>query len=112
MPEILEIEQYRRTASAVVGRVIVTVSAPDRWYCKATTDPEQLTHALVGQPIAAARRRGKLLLLDAGEHVLGLRFGMTGRLLVDGAASIERLEYSSRRDDPAWDRFGTGLRCG
>jgi formamidopyrimidine-DNA glycosylase len=47
---------------------------------------------------------------------LGLRFGMTGRLIVDGAASIDRLEYASGRDDPAWDRFtlhfagGTDLR--
>jgi formamidopyrimidine-DNA glycosylase len=31
---------------------------------------------------------------------------MTGRLVVDGAASIERLEYSSGRNEPAWDRFG------
>ena len=30
---------------------------------------------------------------------------MTGRLLVDGAASIDRLEYSSARDEPAWERF-------
>ena len=31
---------------------------------------------------------------------------MTGRLVVDGAAAIGSLEYSSDRDDPAWDRFG------
>jgi formamidopyrimidine-DNA glycosylase len=37
--------------------------------------------------------------------VLGLRFGMTGRLLVDGRAAIDRLEYSGNRDEPAWDRF-------
>jgi formamidopyrimidine-DNA glycosylase len=36
---------------------------------------------------------------------LGLRFGMTGRLVVDGASSIDRLEYSSGRDEPRWDRF-------
>src|SRR5206468_7393996 len=50
---------------------------------------------------------GKLLLLDtdAGGPVLGLRFGMTGRLLVDSRAAIERLEYGSARDVTAWDRF-------
>ncbi len=37
--------------------------------------------------------------------VLGLHFGMTGRLVVDGRAAIERLEYSSARADPAWERF-------
>jgi formamidopyrimidine-DNA glycosylase len=43
-----------------------------------------------------------------GPHnvVLGLRFGMTGRLIVDGTAGIDELLYSSGRDDPAWDRFG------
>jgi len=60
--------------------------------------------------VAAARRIGKLLLLDlAGDTVagptLGLHFGMTGRLVVDGGAPIERLEYGSGRDDPAWDRL-------
>jgi formamidopyrimidine-DNA glycosylase len=30
---------------------------------------------------------------------------MTGRLLVDGSAGIERLEYSSNREVEAWDRF-------
>ena len=29
---------------------------------------------------------------------------MTGRLLVDGAAGIEHLEYSSMRENPEWDR--------
>jgi formamidopyrimidine-DNA glycosylase len=37
--------------------------------------------------------------------VLGLRFGMTGRLVIDGLAAVEELQYSSRRDLPAWDRF-------
>jgi formamidopyrimidine-DNA glycosylase len=44
---------------------------------------------------------------EVGDHaVLGLRFGMTGRLIVDGTAGIGELLYSSGRDDPAWDRFG------
>ena len=43
---------------------------------------------------------------------LGLRFGMTGRLLVDGGAAIERLEYGSSRAEPAWDRFGLSFAGG
>jgi formamidopyrimidine-DNA glycosylase len=35
---------------------------------------------------------------------------MTGRLVLDGEAPIAQLEYSSGRDDPAWDRFA--LRFG
>ena len=41
----------------------------------------------------------------AGRPTLGLRFGMTGRLLVDGRAGIDELVYGSVRDEPAWDRF-------
>src|SRR5690606_7502787 len=39
-------------------------------------------------------------------------FGMTGRLLVDGGAAIDRLEYSSDRNDPGWDRFVLTFREG
>jgi hypothetical protein len=63
--------------------------------------------AVGGRTLTGARRIGKLLLLDldGGDTVLGLRFGMTGRLLMDGDLAIDRLEYSSRRLEPAWDRF-------
>jgi formamidopyrimidine-DNA glycosylase len=37
--------------------------------------------------------------------VLGLRFGMTGRLSVDGVASIDRLLYAPVAPDPRHDRF-------
>jgi formamidopyrimidine-DNA glycosylase len=130
VPELLEVETYRRQAEQVVGRTVAAIDAPDAWFVKGT-DPEVVIAAVTGQRVAGVRRRGKLLVLDlvdadaddagasgaAGPDVrLGLRFGMTGRLIVDGAASIDRLEYSSGRDDPAWDRFtlhfadGTELR--
>lgn len=54
----------------------------------------------------SARRIGKLLLLDLDQgSVLGLRFGMTGRLIVDDRADIDELLYTSDRNDVAWDRF-------
>jgi formamidopyrimidine-DNA glycosylase len=59
----------------------------------------------VGRTVVAARRIGKVLLLDTDSGpTVGLRFGMTGRLLVDGVAGVDQLEYSSLRDEPAWDR--------
>ena len=123
MPEILEVETYRRQAAEVVGRTIVQVDAPDAWFVKGA-DPSEVVTVITGRRVVGVRRRGKLLVLDLGvpggaeDDVvrLGLRFGMTGRLIVDGAAAIDRLEYSSDRDDPAWDRFalrfadGTELR--
>lgn len=105
MPEMLEVEIYRRSAATTVGRRIVAVHAPDAWYLKGGVDAEDITAALVGETVIADRRRGKLLLLDTTGPTIGLRFGMTGVLDVDGLDAIDALEYSSHRRDPAWERF-------
>jgi formamidopyrimidine-DNA glycosylase len=112
MPEGLEIEIYRRTAEHVVGRTIERVHAPDAWFVKGGASPRQLRAAFTGRTIQAARRRGKLLMLDTDGPVLGLRFGMTGRLVVDGVAPIAELEYGSDRDLPVWDRFALDFAGG
>ncbi|MEM7095635.1 MAG: DNA-formamidopyrimidine glycosylase family protein [Actinomycetota bacterium] len=104
MPEILEVEMYRRGAEPVVGRTIAEVDAPDDWYVKGVA-PDDLIGALTGARIEGTRRIGKLMLLDTSTEVLGLRYGMTGRLIVDEHAVIDALEYSSKRLDPAWIRF-------
>jgi formamidopyrimidine-DNA glycosylase len=105
VPELPEVETYRSQAEKVVGRRIESAEAPDAWFVKGTA-PEEVVAAVVDRRVEAARRIGKLLVLDLDDgHRLGLRFGMTGRLLVDGTASIDRLEYSSPRSNPAWDRF-------
>lgn len=112
MPEMIEVEAYRGLAErSALGRRIEAVYAPDFWYLKRGLVPEALG-VLVGGQFSAARRRGKLLLLDtvgpAGDEgpVLGLRFGMTGRLVVDGAAGVEHLRHSSNEPLAAYDRFG------
>jgi len=114
MPEGIEIELYRRTAEAAVGRRIEHVDAPDAWFLKRGLTATALEPAVHGREIVGARRRGKLLLLDTsdGGPVLGLRFGMTGRLVVDGRQGIRELEYGSGRDLPAWDRFVLTLSDG
>jgi formamidopyrimidine-DNA glycosylase len=109
VPEILEVETYRRAAERVVGRTIVGVHAPDDWYLKGGLDAATVSSVLSGRRITGTRRIGKLLLLDTDGPVLGLRFVMTGRLVVDGDAPIEALEYSSSRDLPEWHRFGLQL---
>ncbi|MGI9613837.1 MAG: DNA-formamidopyrimidine glycosylase family protein [Acidimicrobiales bacterium] len=106
MPEGVEIEIYRQSAEKVVGRTVAEVHAPDGWFLKGGISATDVTDAVTGQRIEAARRRGKLLILDLTSGVrLGLRFGMTGRLIVDHVSSIEYLEYSSQRHNPDWDRF-------
>lgn len=103
MPEGLEAELYRRAAERTVGRRIAGVEVDER---QAAAD--ELRAELAGACIVAARRHGKVVLLDladAAPDVLGLHFGMTGRLVVDGVAPIAELEYASGRDAAAWDRL-------
>ena len=109
MPEMIEVEYYRRVAERAVGRTISRVDAPDDWYLKGGTTAAGLRRELPGAAVTGTRRIGKLLLLDTDGPVLGLRFGMTGRLLVDGAGPIEKLEYSSARAEPSWTRFALGF---
>jgi formamidopyrimidine-DNA glycosylase len=113
VPELLEIEANRTLAEVAVGRTIAAIDAPDAWWLKEGATADLLAGALVGATLAAARRRGKLLLLDtvAGDApgpTLGLRFGMTGRLLLDGRAT-DALLYSADQSIEAgraeWDRF-------
>ena len=107
MPELPEVEAYRRLAEAALGRRVAEVVAPDAWFLKRGLTADVAAAAVTGRAFTTARRIGKLLLLDTGGGgpSLGLRFGMTGRLLVDGRAGVDQLLYSSMREEEAWDRF-------
>ena len=105
MPESIEVEYYRQLAERALGRQVLAVDAPDTWFLKRGLTPSGLADAVVGRSFTAARRIGKLLLLDTdGGPTVGLRFGMTGRLGIDSAFAIDDLQYASLRDEPAWDR--------
>jgi formamidopyrimidine-DNA glycosylase len=114
VPELVEVERYRQLAEKVLGRPLARVRAPDPWYLKRGLTAPVLAKALRSRELVAARRRGKLLLLDTSGDgpTLGLRFGMTGRLWVDGVPGVEELIYSSSRRDPAWDRLVLEFRDG
>lgn len=107
MPELAEVEAYRRLAERVVGRRVAEVVAPDDWYLKRGLTGRAAGAALVGRTLSGVRRTGKVLLIEAGDDgpVLGLRFGMSGRLLVDGVAGVDELAYASNRELERWDRF-------
>jgi len=97
---------YRRATEPVVGRTISAVEANDDWFLKGGLTAVEISDALVGQSVVGARRKGKLLVLDLSNGVrLGLRFGMTGRPIVDSVIAIEDLEYTSNNYRPEWDRF-------
>ncbi len=86
MPELPEVETVRRGLEPVLaGRRIVRaeVRRPDlRW-----PFPPRLAERLAGRRVAALGRRSKYLLaeLDGGETLI-VHLGMSGRLLVSGAA--------------------------
>lgn len=107
MPELVEVEAYRALAEArALGRRIEAVDAPDAWFLKRGLTAPVLAEALAGRKFRVARRTGKLLMLDTSGRgpTLGLRFGMTGRLIVDGFVGVDALIYSSARQETAWDR--------
>jgi formamidopyrimidine-DNA glycosylase len=116
VPELPEVEAYRQLAERALDRRIERTVIGDRRFVRGPTSPRHLRAALHGTSFTGARRHGKLLVLDMGGpgegRALGLRFGMTGRLLVDGRAGVEHLVYSSDRDESAWDRFAVAFEDG
>src|SRR5262245_13432912 len=106
MPELIEIEYYSRLAEGALGRVIDGVDAAESWFFKRGLTADIVTDALLGRQFVGARRIGKLLALAIDDGaVLGLRFGMTGRLVLDDRVGVEDLQYASKRHEAAWDRF-------
>lgn len=99
MPEGLEAEIWRRACAPLVGRTIVEAVVDQR------VAPDGFADQVTGALIEGVRRRGKVVLLDTDRATIGLHFGMTGRLVVDGVAAIDQLSYASGRDDPSWDRL-------
>ena len=114
MPEILEVETARALLDArALDRKIDEVYAPDAWFLKRGLTPPAVRAALRGQSFVAARRRGKLILVDLSSGgVLGLHLGMSGRVLVDDEAAGDPLLYASNKPDSAWHRFGVTFADG
>ena len=85
--------------------------APDAWYLKRGLTAPAVQAALTGRSFTEARRIGKQLLLDTDDDgpVLGLHFGMAGRLIVDSEAAITDLWWASNRELEKWDRFAIGF---
>jgi formamidopyrimidine-DNA glycosylase len=117
VPELPEVESARATIeAAALHRPIADVDDTDRWECRPHA-PGEIRAALVGRSLTAACRQGKSLWCETGGDgpVLGLHLGMSGRILVMGAAGAlteggDRLagpgsaaEQADR--NPVWTRF-------
>lgn len=115
MPELIEVELYRRAAEALVGATVERVVVGEPSFTRGD-HPSVLESAVVGRRVESVGRHGKVMITRHGSGrgqgptvVVGWRFGMTGRLVVAGDAPIDRLEYASDRDDPRWDRVSLVL---
>jgi len=105
VPELIEVELYRKAATRALNRTVSSVLISSQKYLKQGTQPTDLRSAVCGSRLVTARRTGKLLLLEIGTAVVGLRFGMTGRLVVDGEATINELLYTTSEVQQQHIRF-------
>jgi formamidopyrimidine-DNA glycosylase len=111
VPEILEVESYRQLADRVVGATI-TRGWADAYAAKKLTSVGAWARAVKGLTITDTDRRGKLLLLETDGVRLGVRFGMTGVLLIDGDAGIDGLFYGPHDFRADWVRGGLAFGDG
>lgn len=106
VPEILEVEFFRRAAAQTMGRRVRAVSHADPLVVA-----DGVAEALSGRRVLDVRRHGKVLTMDLGvrsttiDVSIDLHFGMSGRIIVDGRAPIDELAYGAS-DDDRWRRFG------
>ena len=103
MPEILEIEYYRILAQGALDREINTVEA-DQLASKRLETAIALSDIFSGLRFTEVRRIGKLLIFDTEGPSFGMRFGMTGGLVLDGTAAIKGLMYGPEDVEQKWIR--------
>ena len=105
MPELVEVEYYRRAALPLVGATIERVTVRDERFVRPAGGAARLRRTLRGARIDGLERIGKLLIVRTSGASLGLRFGMTGVLVVEGTDTLDELVYGPTRRDPAWVRL-------
>jgi formamidopyrimidine-DNA glycosylase len=105
VPEVLEVETYRQLAERVVGATILRGWA-DAYAAKKLSSPSAWARVVKGLTITGTSRRGKLMLLETSGVTLGMRFGMTGVLLIDEDAAIGGLFYGPHTYKEEWIRAG------
>jgi formamidopyrimidine-DNA glycosylase len=115
MPELPEVEAYRRALSPLLPAEVVRARARRPFDIPA---PQVgLGELLARSRLVRVRRHGKVLLVDLDVKggrptTLALSFGMTGVVLIDGRSTIGALYFGPRRFDPAWVRLEVELEDG
>jgi formamidopyrimidine-DNA glycosylase len=86
MPELAEVEWYRKQWDAGHGEKIVAVRLHARKRVFRGTSPRALRENLVGEKLLRSNTRGKRMLFEfSRENWLGIHLGMTGKIHVETA---------------------------
>jgi formamidopyrimidine-DNA glycosylase len=81
MPELAEVEYFRRQWDAGIGQEIVAVKLHPRKRIFRGTDTRGLVRSLTGARLLRSVARGKQMLFEfSGDNWLGLHLGMTGKM--------------------------------
>jgi formamidopyrimidine-DNA glycosylase len=84
MPELAEVEWFRKKWNAGLGHQIVEVKAHSRKYVFRGTDGDALCENLIGQTLLRSKRSGKQMLFAfSGNNFLFIHLGMTGKTHVE-----------------------------
>ena len=86
MPELAEVEWYRKQWDAGVGDEVVDLRLHPRKYIFRGTNTDALRENLVGRKLLRSTRRGKQMLFQFSDgNWLGIHLGMTGKTRVESA---------------------------
>jgi formamidopyrimidine-DNA glycosylase len=83
MPELAEVEWFRKQWNTGIGEEIVDLSLHEKNRVFRETDVRALRENLIGQKFLSSHRRGKRMLFQfSDENWLGIHLGMTGKVHV------------------------------
>jgi formamidopyrimidine-DNA glycosylase len=86
MPELAEVEWYRKQWDAGRGEAVVDLAFHAGKYVFRGTNTRALRKNLIGQKLLKSARRGKQMLFEfSGDNWLGIHLGMTGKTHLEAA---------------------------
>ena len=102
MPELAEVEYFRRQWAPGLGDRVLAVKIHTRKRIFRGTDTRALVRRLTGARLLRSIARGKQILLEfSGHNLLGLHLGMTGKMRVEkphfGADKHDHLVLEQRK---------------
>src|ERR1700704_6721674 len=81
MPEVAEVEFYRRQWDCGLGKKIVAVQLHAQKRIFRGSDPREMARRLTGQRYLRSHARGKWMFFEfSGDNWIGLHLGMSGKM--------------------------------